>query len=327
MYVDNKVDAVYTWVNCDDPTWQREYDRSITKVVSKSSSHPSRFRDNNELYYSLLSLEKFAPWINNIFIVKKSYQFPPIHHLTTQTKKKIVWIDESILKPPELNFSEFYPTFNSLALEANFHRIPDLSEKFIYFNNDMFLGRAVLPDYFFIGNKARFAIKQQNMLLYLLKILAHRIKPNLIKGYPRHLLNSYTLFNQEIISSNRLGVPFYKEPLHQCYPLFKSGYQFIWNHAEIRKKLLINSASNFRTDNNIHPVLLLSLIYLSQGRAQLVVEDDIFIDLKKRNFQKKIIKLKRDRSVRFCINDGSGRNIKKNMKIFNDFLQDYFYYE
>ena len=33
------------------------------------------------------------------------------------------------------------PTFNSHAIEACLHRIPDLSENFLYFNDDVFLGR------------------------------------------------------------------------------------------------------------------------------------------------------------------------------------------
>jgi len=35
------------------------------------------------------------------------------------------------------------PTFNSNAIEAHLHRIPDLSRRFLYFNDDVFLGRPV----------------------------------------------------------------------------------------------------------------------------------------------------------------------------------------
>ena len=44
---------------------------------------------------------------------------------------------------------EDLPTFNSLAIETVLHRIPGLSDYFIYFNNDMLLGRATtLLDWF-----------------------------------------------------------------------------------------------------------------------------------------------------------------------------------
>jgi len=40
------------------------------------------------------------------------------------------------------------PVFSSPAIEANLHRIPGLSKKFIYFNDDVFLGAKVLPEDF-----------------------------------------------------------------------------------------------------------------------------------------------------------------------------------
>jgi hypothetical protein len=37
--------------------------------------------------------------------------------------------------------SPFLPTFSSPAIEANLHRIAGLSEHFLYFNDDVFLGK------------------------------------------------------------------------------------------------------------------------------------------------------------------------------------------
>ena len=38
------------------------------------------------------------------------------------------------------------PTFSSPAIECHIHRIPGLSKKFIYFNDDVMLGNQVYPD-------------------------------------------------------------------------------------------------------------------------------------------------------------------------------------
>ena len=57
MHENDKIDAVYTWVNAEDPRWQVEFNQSITQSPSKSSIHPCRFRDLGEIFYSLLSLE------------------------------------------------------------------------------------------------------------------------------------------------------------------------------------------------------------------------------------------------------------------------------
>lgn len=58
------IDAVYTWVDGTDPVWQEEYFNFTNRTIDES-----RFRNNNELLYSLRSLEKFAPFIKNIYIV------------------------------------------------------------------------------------------------------------------------------------------------------------------------------------------------------------------------------------------------------------------
>ena len=54
-------------------------------------------------------------------------------------------------KHPKLNIvchedfipQKFLPTFNSHTIEWNFHRIPGLTEQFVYFNDDMFLLKPV----------------------------------------------------------------------------------------------------------------------------------------------------------------------------------------
>jgi len=45
--------------------------------------------------------------------------------------------------------AENLPTFNSNAIEVNLHKIPDLSDKFVYFNDDFFILRKTEPSHFF----------------------------------------------------------------------------------------------------------------------------------------------------------------------------------
>lgn len=87
--------------------------------------------------YSLRSLEANAPWIRHIYIVTNG-QVPS-------------WLDTSnprvSIVPHDAIFANrsVLPTFSSLAIEFNLHRIPGLSETFLYFNDDVFLGRPVTP--------------------------------------------------------------------------------------------------------------------------------------------------------------------------------------
>ncbi|RWS31254.1 N-acetylglucosamine-1-phosphotransferase subunits alpha/beta-like isoform X1 [Leptotrombidium deliense] len=100
-----------------------------------------RFADNEELRFSLRSLEKFAPWIRNVFIVTNG-QIP--HWLNLRNPKVKVITHQQIFAN-----KRHLPTFNSAAIELNLHRIPGLSQKFIYFNDDIFLAKPIFPEDFF----------------------------------------------------------------------------------------------------------------------------------------------------------------------------------
>ena len=47
------------------------------------------------------------------------------------------------------------PTFSSPAIETHIHRIPGLSQKFIYLNDDVMFGKEVWPDDFYSHSKGQ----------------------------------------------------------------------------------------------------------------------------------------------------------------------------
>ncbi|XP_075250719.1 N-acetylglucosamine-1-phosphotransferase subunits alpha/beta-like isoform X2 [Convolutriloba macropyga] len=103
---------------------------------------PSRFADNEELRYSLRSVEKFAPWIRHIFIVTNG-QIPAWMNL--ESPRLTIVKHEEIFPSGE----EYLPTFSSPAIEAQLHKIPGLSQHFLYFNDDVMLGKPIYPQDFF----------------------------------------------------------------------------------------------------------------------------------------------------------------------------------
>lgn len=138
------VDVVYTWVDSEDSKWQSEYETALIKYGDSSPRTASdivRFQDREELKYSLRSLEMFAPWVNHIFIVTNG-QVPSWLN-PDDSKVSIVTHDQIFENLADL------PTFNSHAIEANLHRIPGLSEHFLYFNDDVFLADWCTPKTFF----------------------------------------------------------------------------------------------------------------------------------------------------------------------------------
>eukprot|EP00755_Sulcionema_specki_P009618 Sspe_Gene.44208::Locus_21657_Transcript_2_2_Confidence_0.667_Length_728::g.44208::m.44208/K08239/GNPTAB; UDP-N-acetylglucosamine-lysosomal-enzyme len=129
------IDAVYTWVNGSDPWFRRLADRYAVAEPSM------RFEDHGELKYSLRSLATYAPWIRYVFIVTDG-QVP---HWLNVADPKVRVVPHHALFP---NTSHL-PTFSSPAIEMHLHRIPGLTRRFLYLNDDVFLGSHVSPHDFF----------------------------------------------------------------------------------------------------------------------------------------------------------------------------------
>lgn len=108
----------------------------------------NRFRDSEELRYSLRSLEKYAPWIRKIFLVTDN-QVP---YWLNLENSRIQIVPHTEIFPNKSHL----PVFSSPAIESHIHRIKGLSKKFIYFNDDVFLGAPTYPeDFYFIGGAQR----------------------------------------------------------------------------------------------------------------------------------------------------------------------------
>lgn len=154
------IDVVYTWVDDKDPSWQR--DREFYKTNSgdereKSGSRANldeRFQNRDELKYSLRSIEYYAKFIRNIYIVTNG-QIP--HWLDT-SNPRIRLVTHKELYPD----NAVLPTFNSSSIETVLHRIHGISEHFIYFNDDFLLGsRTTRHDFFSNHGRPKYFLSQQ----------------------------------------------------------------------------------------------------------------------------------------------------------------------
>lgn len=144
-----KIDIVYTWCDGSDPEFQRQRNETCKKIgipvksTDDQLDTEKRYQNNDELLYSLRSVEKYAPWINRIFIVTNN-QCPA----WLNDNSKITLVNQNDILPKEIQ-----PIFNSVAIEQYLTEIPSLSEHFLYFCDDMFLNRAVKPTDFFHDDK------------------------------------------------------------------------------------------------------------------------------------------------------------------------------
>jgi hypothetical protein len=134
------IDIVYLWVNGNDPAWRQKRQESLLllnsknlKSIAKFGNVEGRFRDNDELRYSLRALERYFPDCGHVYIVTDA-QSPAWLRRSGQ----ITVIDHKELIP-----ADKLPTFDSANIESYIHRIPDLSERYFYLNDDVFFGAPV----------------------------------------------------------------------------------------------------------------------------------------------------------------------------------------
>ena len=145
-----RIDAVITWVDGADPAHRakRESFMPRTEAVNENGINPHRWACNDELGYCLRSIANNAPWIGRIWIVTDA-QTPDLSRLSPALRARITIIDHRILFRDHL---EALPTFNSLAIESLLWRIPGLAERFVYFNDDVFLTAPLQPGDVFQGD-------------------------------------------------------------------------------------------------------------------------------------------------------------------------------
>ncbi|MFP8942693.1 stealth family protein [Streptomyces fenghuangensis] len=143
--IDFPVDVVYTWVDGSDPelSAKRESYRSGNTRTSRETG-PSRYTSQDELKYSLRSLRMYADFVRHVYVVTDG-QTPA--WLNTAAPGITVVDHKEIFRSPDA-----LPVFNSHAIGTQLHHIPGLSERYLYFNDDVFVGRPVTAKRFFHGN-------------------------------------------------------------------------------------------------------------------------------------------------------------------------------
>lgn len=251
---DDKIDMVYLWCDGNDPAFMRrknyylklDNDESQDNVESVGDK---RFVDNEELKYSLRSLEMYAPWINHVYIVTDR-QIPKWMNTDYE---KVTIVDHSEIMPKEI-----IPCFNSDVLEYFLPFIPHLSEKFLYGNDDTFFGKSVQPEDFFFNERPIVRVKKIR-------------RKKLLKARSDKYSYYGTLFNSLELLENTYFVEMSYELHHNIDAYCKSAYISALIKYKDNIKQCINN--KFRKKEDLHRILF-SLDMVYSGNAELKVVSD-----------------------------------------------------
>ena len=199
--MEERIDCVIAYVDSTDNVWKQTYlDYCIKhnqriKIVEMNTI---RFVDNLCLLpYQLKLINKNMPFIKNIYLLLSNIE---------QTPKDLPSNVIVVLHKDFIPY-KFLPTFNSTTIEMFLWNIPNLSERFIYANDDMLPIRELKETDFFNKDKVKIDFLKLN------------IKDENTE-YRCQCLNSY---NNVL---KKLGFKFDNEnfvaPVHSFTPMIKS---------------------------------------------------------------------------------------------------------
>jgi len=281
------IDIIYTW-------------------KGENTSNNIRLGYNNELKYSLRSIYFFASWVNKIFILMNKHKQPS----WIKNNDKIIIVDHSDSFPSE----KYLPNTNSNAIETTIANIKELSNHYIYFNDDIFLGRKVkYTDFFTPDGKA--------------------------------IIDDYSLNVKNIVKTgyeNKLNfdIPQNSDKLHKHVPItqikelvlkFNKKYPEYIDWIRMTKKrkdkgydVCENNNLNSPCQQIHYPIA--NFMYLHK-KAKLINNDNnnIYLPSIDPNFTQKLNKILKTRPKFFCINDVETDPVRrkfvaaKMLKFFNKY--------
>ena len=221
------MDIVITYVNGLDPKWQREYEQyTNVKILEK------RFRDWGTLHYLFRGIEVNMPFIRKV------------HLVVSQESQVPEWVNReqvNVVLHKDIIPEEFLPTFNSTPIEMHLHRIKDLDEEYMYFNDDIFPLIECKPTDFFRDGKG------------VLGMSRHFFVSDMFKTICR---------NSDNMARLALGLPsswLFLRPQHICTPMLKSECEALYAKLEPQIRA---SITRVRSSQNLSQYLFLDYMYL-----------------------------------------------------------------
>ena len=230
-------------MDCNDGNWLLEYKKYVSDTRDWSNDD-TRFRDWETLRYQLRSIERYMPWIRNVYIVISISETQVPEWLNTQNEHiHIVWDWEIVPR-------EYLPVFNSNVIDLYIPRIEELSEHYLYACDDYIVMRELKPEDFFTEKGIR------------LKVGQYRFKE---WTYSRTIINSNLLICPGYVT--KAGAYFLMPYCdHAIVPHLKSENLKVMN---MYQKEIEDSLSRFRESKNltwlIYPLSLMKKGLLQKG--------------------------------------------------------------
>lgn len=262
------MDAVITYVDGNDPVWRKSFAQAVgVPAIEK------RYRDWGTLVYLVRGIRRYMPFIRKIFLVVSG---------ESQVPSWVSGSDVRVVLHSEIIPQRFLPVFNSTAIEMFLHRIPELDEQLVYFNDDMFPVRHTREEEFYVEGKS-------------------------VIGFRKHLfpfgLYKQQTRNADLLARKALGMapgPLFVRPQHTCSPMQKSACEEVY--ARIGDELEA-SISPLREKYNVNQYVFLDYLYYGGRTVKDAAISNLHLSLAVKSADQVCDAILNPRTSFVCIND------------------------
>lgn len=221
------MDIVYTYLDGEDPSWISHY-----AYITGRNPNDIRHHDHGELAFAIWLCIQHCSWIRKIHIVYggdgiKLDTLSKIESYLELGSDKVNIISQDQL------LSE--PTFSSCMIEGHLHKIPNITDIFLYANDDMFIGKPLDISHF---------IDVQKTNLPFIDMSA-RFNKNIINMAQLHSENAWNLFKAKF-PNHKLK---YMHAYHFTSIMCKKGCEMM--HEIFGKEIKKMSSTRSKTTINL----------------------------------------------------------------------------
>lgn len=314
MQKENPIDIVISWVDGKDPVHKKKMAPFLnnSNQIHDDINGSTRFTSEGEIFFCVASIIKFAPFVNKIFIITDD-QNPNldefIHLNFPENKIPIQIIDhKTIFK----DHKDILPVFNSLSIETFLFKIPELSENFVYFNDDFFLMRPIkYEDWFRYDKPVAYGTWRSVFFDTVLSKIKPKKNGHKPFGFKDSMLNAAKTLN---ISSSYFCIE------HTPLPLKKSIFERYY--TENQQTIISNISHKFRSEKQFNPQALFYLIaFKSNQCVQEKTKKFIFIKPERKKMAyvlRKIDEFNKNKKILFgCISSVDLAKVDVRNKLFH----------
>ncbi len=263
------IDVVIPWVDPTDKEWQASKNKFLKDLNNdKVDNSENRFRDWDNFKYVFRGIDKFMPWVHKIYLITCG-QVPD--WMNKEADDRLVIVNHSDYIP-----KEYLPTFSSHPIELNLHRIEELSEHFIYLNDDYFVINETSPEDFFVdGLPCDYALEDpitpdhkdifNNILINNMVLLnSHYDRRTVLKEQKKKF---YSMCDKKAFVTNMCFRPLKRNHFfglhysHLASNILKSTIEKVW--TENREILEATSSHKFRNADDVNQFIFKNEQYVT----------------------------------------------------------------